>query len=459
MLKRLGKITAVLVGVLVSMVCLLALPTEAQTQACDGCVYGTFNGSPACLKDGNLHICQVNFPDQNFRNYVLIRLNKDKDTFTEASSRNVVTIAVSEITIVTMKGIEFFTELSSLHAYSVKLSELDLSHNTKLERLNCDWNNLTTLDLSGLTRLKSLQCKNNPLKKYDLKDNINLWSYPGQTVELSRWQQPVTAKVEQSNSTPAFAKPMVDLLAVFGAYYLGGQIGATAYSATGELIPAEIKDNRYLVLEEFSKTIFVKLRSNSKTPSPRNYVSVEATIQLSCDHVWREATCAHPRRCYICKEMGSAELLSHSWTEATCKSPKRCTSCGKTEGEKGEHMWTEMKYCTDAPYCITCKRKGTAQYDSHDLVEPTLWDGAYCRREGCKYRGKPSYSVQYALPFTIPAAIVILFSGSLTVWYLVWVCKNNHWVKWSRRDIVNCWCNMELNGDMDDLRNNWGKAR
>ena len=41
------------------------------TEACDGHVLGTVSGVPACVNEnGELHVCENNFQDENFRIYV-----------------------------------------------------------------------------------------------------------------------------------------------------------------------------------------------------------------------------------------------------------------------------------------------------------------------------------------------------------------------------------------------------
>lgn len=45
--------------------------TLGATAACSGHTLSTFSGVPACVNaNDELHICENNFPDDNFRNYV-----------------------------------------------------------------------------------------------------------------------------------------------------------------------------------------------------------------------------------------------------------------------------------------------------------------------------------------------------------------------------------------------------
>ena len=54
------------------------------------------------------------------------------------------------------------------------LTNLDVSQNTKLERLDCFSNQLTFLDLSNNILLKNLSCNNNQLISLDLSNNTEL---------------------------------------------------------------------------------------------------------------------------------------------------------------------------------------------------------------------------------------------------------------------------------------------
>lgn len=46
--------------------------------ACNGHILGTFSGVPACVNEsGDLHICENNFPDENFRNCIDQQCGRD----------------------------------------------------------------------------------------------------------------------------------------------------------------------------------------------------------------------------------------------------------------------------------------------------------------------------------------------------------------------------------------------
>ena len=76
--------------------------------------------------------------------------------------------------ITSLKGIEYFTALTSLDCSYQDLTELDLSRNTGLTSVLCYGNQLTELDLSANTQLIELDCSSNEITHLDVSSNHNL---------------------------------------------------------------------------------------------------------------------------------------------------------------------------------------------------------------------------------------------------------------------------------------------
>ena len=98
---------------------------------------------------------------------------------TKSVSQINVTITIDEEAagapkISSLKGIDIFTELTSLRCENNNLSSIDLSKNTKLTQLGCDRNHLSSLDVSKNMALTILQCSTNELTSLDVSNNINL---------------------------------------------------------------------------------------------------------------------------------------------------------------------------------------------------------------------------------------------------------------------------------------------
>ena len=108
--------------------------------------------------DPALTIDEENFPDKNFRNWILNQDYGRDGYLTDAEIATVSEISVSRKNIANLKGIEFFTALQKLWCDHNQLTTLDLSKNTALEELYCFANHLTALDLSKNMALKYIKC-------------------------------------------------------------------------------------------------------------------------------------------------------------------------------------------------------------------------------------------------------------------------------------------------------------
>ena len=116
-------------------------------------------------------INETNFPDENFRKWLLEQDFGSDGELTAEEIAAVTEIDVSEKEIQSLKGIEFFTALTLLECGSNQLTELDVSKNTALIYLRCRVNKLTALDVSKNTALSELECYANQLTTLDVSHN------------------------------------------------------------------------------------------------------------------------------------------------------------------------------------------------------------------------------------------------------------------------------------------------
>lgn len=107
---------------------------------------------------------ESNFPDENFRSWVLSNPYGSDGYLIEEDIVSVTSINVSDTKINNLQGIEIFTALQSLDCSNNQLTSLDVSKNTALAYLNCSGNQLASLDVSKNTALTSLYCYNNQIK-------------------------------------------------------------------------------------------------------------------------------------------------------------------------------------------------------------------------------------------------------------------------------------------------------
>ena len=146
-------------------------------------VEGSFNGLPAYVDAaGNLAINANNFPDDAFRSIVKANFDTDEDgvlSLTEVAA--ITEIIVPDRRIYSLEGIEFFSELVKLDCSNKdtadpnnSISAIDLSHNTKLEYLDCGLCGNSCLDVSGCKNLKWLDCSHSYAESFDFTANTAL---------------------------------------------------------------------------------------------------------------------------------------------------------------------------------------------------------------------------------------------------------------------------------------------
>ena len=124
----------------------------------------------AFAEDTGVAIDETNFPDANFRK-VVSRFDTNSDgVLSAAEIGSVTSINCSSENISDLKGIEYFTALTSLYCVRNQLTALDVSKNTALTYLYCGENQLTALDISSNTALASLSCDWNQLTALDVRN-------------------------------------------------------------------------------------------------------------------------------------------------------------------------------------------------------------------------------------------------------------------------------------------------
>lgn len=118
--------------------------------------------------DDNVAINEANFTDSNFRTYVSDKYDLNHDGNLSPEERNVTIISLSNNDIKTLKGIEYFTSVEKLRIGNIKLEELDVSALKNLTDLTCQGNKLKTLDLTYNNKLQTLNCARNQLTAIEL---------------------------------------------------------------------------------------------------------------------------------------------------------------------------------------------------------------------------------------------------------------------------------------------------
>ena len=126
-------------------------------------------------QDAGIAIDATHFPDTNFRNYVLQRVDNNGDGILSTAEADAMTdMMVSYKQISSLKGIEYFTKLEDLTCSNNNLTSLDVSHNTELISLACASNQIAQLDVTMLTHLEGLNVGRNQLAQLDVSQNPKL---------------------------------------------------------------------------------------------------------------------------------------------------------------------------------------------------------------------------------------------------------------------------------------------
>ena len=115
----------------------------------------------------------TNFPDYHFRNMLSQNYYGADGVLTDEEIMRIKELNLNSCDISNLKGIEYFTELTTLYCHYNHLTSLDLSKNTKLTALGCMGNQLTSLDVSKNTELKWLNCSNNQIKGVEMDELVN----------------------------------------------------------------------------------------------------------------------------------------------------------------------------------------------------------------------------------------------------------------------------------------------
>lgn len=142
--------------------------------------------------EDRIKIDKEHFGDEYFRYYIEFTFDKDEDGYLSEEERAGVTkIDVGEDSLYqleyeypavkTLKGIEYFTNITELDCSDSELSKLDISKNTKLKKLNCSMNVLEKLNTKNNKQLEELYCNDNYIDKLNLTENqkIKALNYSG----------------------------------------------------------------------------------------------------------------------------------------------------------------------------------------------------------------------------------------------------------------------------------------
>lgn len=127
-----------------------------------------------------------NFPDENFRKFILDNIDKDSDKIlSKEEISSTYSLNISNMGISDISGIKVFSKLKELDCSFNRLSDIDLSNLSSLTDLNCSWNNLKSVNLKGCDALTKTDFDYNAYLK--IPDNASAKAYvnTGSAISLS----------------------------------------------------------------------------------------------------------------------------------------------------------------------------------------------------------------------------------------------------------------------------------
>ena len=97
----------------------------------------------------------------------------------------------------------------------------------------------------------------------------------------------------------------------------------------------------------------------------------------TCEHIWKNASCAFPKTCYLCEETQGG-LGDHQFARATCTEAAKCLYCDAVNGEALGHSFRAAT-CLNRPICSNC---GLFEGDrlGHEYAPATCTKPATCIR-------------------------------------------------------------------------------
>lgn len=179
----------------------LYVPADAVESYKSATYWKNFTNIKAIPGTG-IDINATNFPDANFRSYMLSLYPQGYLTSSDINS--LTSLNVANKGIVNMKGIELLTGLKELRCWGNSFSTLDLSSNTKLTYLDCAPNlSLTSLNVRYCPDLENLICYSTSIQSLNLAYNSKLKSvscYNTKLVSLSLINKNQLASINVKNT-------------------------------------------------------------------------------------------------------------------------------------------------------------------------------------------------------------------------------------------------------------------
>ena len=289
------KSTRLLSAALAACMMLSALPVGAfAAEPGTETENGVSAQADAAVPEEYIAINETNFPDPNFRDYVAGQWDQNNDKYFSPSE-----IAAAKWiryddpwegkSIKSLKGIEFFTEIWLLNCVYNDLTEIDLSHNKKLEYLNCLGNKLEKLNVSECPLLETFYCGFNNLQSIDVSGNKNLKDFDCQhnrldTLDVSHNTELVKLSCGTNNLTELDVSENKKLKELWCST---NKLSSLDLENQTELEALSCGENPLSVLDVSANTKLKKLyvnKTNLTSLDARNHTALEAFDGKDCSY-------------------------------------------------------------------------------------------------------------------------------------------------------------------------------
>ena len=115
------------------------------------------------LSRADVQINEKTFPDEQFRSFILSQPYGEDALLADNEVEGITFMYATEKGIQSLKGIEYFSALTSLYCSGNQLTELDVSKNRALNSLYCGSNQLTSLNVAGCSLLSMINFSRNKI--------------------------------------------------------------------------------------------------------------------------------------------------------------------------------------------------------------------------------------------------------------------------------------------------------
>jgi Leucine-rich repeat (LRR) protein len=230
----------------------------------------------------------VHIPDANFKAALVdnssINTNGDDEVQVSEAEAYSGAIYVYNRRIADLTGLEAFVALTTLSCGSNRLTNLDVSANTKLNNLSCGENQLTSLDVGANTALEIILCGGNELTSLDVSANLELAFLRCYSNQLASLDVSANTALQElrCNSNQLTSLDLSANAALTNLYFGNNQVTALNVSANTALTSLECHSNQLTSLDVSANTRLTSLDCSDNQLTSLDVSANTVLTSLSC---------------------------------------------------------------------------------------------------------------------------------------------------------------------------------